>query len=189
MTFQNDNLENSNIPEYDIEASKIGMEKTSQLTNSQKNLNSDDEDWEAKIVKYGWTPKQTKLFDKVAKLLDHDVLSRLANLNGNRHEIVQIKTTIDKSADRMRHALAEVLWDTPIIQWLHSVLMEYLPPSYLASYLDIMQTLKNKIPSLVDRMIFWKPGNVNQELLGIILKRPWQPALSNKVIKLFISSL
>lgn len=157
------------------------MEKTSQLTSTHKNSNSEEDDWESKVLKYGWTPRQTKLFNKVVKILDFDMLSRLANVDGKRHEVVQIRTAIDKSADRMRHVLAEISWDTTLAQWLHGILMEYLPPSYLASYLDIMQTLKHKIPSLVDRMIFWKPGNVNQELLGLVLKRPWQPVLSNKV--------
>lgn len=60
-------------------------------------------------------------------------------------------------------------------------MMEFLPASYLAAYLDIMQSLKGKLPSLVDKMIFWKPGNVNQDLLSPILKRPWQPVLNNKV--------
>lgn len=163
----------------------MGMERTSQLTNVLKNSNSEDDDWESKILKYGWTAKQTKLFNKIVQILDFDHLSRLANFDGKRHEIIQVRATIDKSADRMRHALAEVFWDTATIQWIHGILMEYLPPSYLAAYLDIMQTLKNKVPSLVDKMIFWKPGNVNQQdLLGLILKKPWQPVLSNKVIKL-----
>ena len=118
------------------------MERTFQLTKVLKNSNPEDDDWESKILKYGWTPKQTKLFNKVVQILDFDHLSRLANVDGKRHEVVQVRTTIDKSADRLRHALAEVGWDTVIIQWIHAILMEYLPPTYLASYLDIMQTLK-----------------------------------------------
>ncbi|KAL7038155.1 hypothetical protein ACKWTF_009474 [Chironomus riparius] len=181
---ENEAVEASNIPAYDLEQSKNGMERTFQLTNVLKNSNPEDDDWESKILKYGWTTKQTKLFNKVVQILDFDHLARLANVDGKRHEVVQVRTTIDKSADRMRHALAEVSWDTVIIQWIHAILMEYLPPSYLASYLDIMQTLKHKVPSLVDRMIFWKPGNVSQDLLGLILKRPWQPVLSNKYRKI-----
>lgn len=179
--LQNEIIENPSIPNYDVEASKSAMEKATQLTSIHKNSNSEEVDWESMILKYGWTPKQIKLFDKVVQILDNDRLARLANADGKRHEVIQVRVTIDKSADRMRRALATINWETILTQWLHTVLMEYLPPSYLASYLDMMQTLKYKCPSLVDKMIFWKPGNVSQDLLAHILKRPWQPSLSNKV--------
>jgi hypothetical protein len=146
-----------------------------------KNTNSEEMEWEEKILRYGWSQKHTKLFDQVVKILDYDRLARLANVDNKRYEAVQRRIAIDKSANRMRKILAAVSWDTPTVQWIHGLMMEYLPPSYLAAYLDIMQTLKAKLPSLVDKMIFWKAGNVNQELLAPILKRPWQPALHNKV--------
>lgn len=157
------------------------MEHTSKVCNAIKNANSEDDEWELKIMKYGWTAKHNKLFNQVVKILDYDRLARLANVDNKRFEAVQRRVAIDKSADRMRKALAGVAWDTPTVQWIHGLMMEFLPPSYLAAYLEIMQALKNKLPSLVDKMIFWKPGNVNQDLLAPILKKPWQPALNNKV--------
>ncbi|KAG5679762.1 hypothetical protein PVAND_009302 [Polypedilum vanderplanki] len=177
-------ISDPNIPTYDIDASKNAMEKTTQMTSVLKNNNREEDDWESKILKYGWTPPYTKLFNRVVQILDNDHLARLSHMNSKRHEVVQIRTSIDRAADRMRRALAAINWDTAAIQWLHGILMEYLPPSYLASYLDIMQTLRNKRPSLVDRMIFWKPGNINQDLLSVVLKRPWSPMLSNKYRKL-----
>lgn len=157
------------------------MEATTRLCNNVKNMNPEDEEWETKILKYGWSPKHTKLFDQVVKILDYDRLARLANTDNKRYEAVQRRVAIDKSADRMRKILATVAWETLTVQWIHGLMMEYLPASYLSIYLDIMQTLKSKLPSLVDKMIFWKPGNVNQDLLAPILKRPWQPLLTNKV--------
>lgn len=174
-------LDGSNIPAYDLDVTKATMDHTFKLCSAVKNVNFEEEQWETKILKYGWSPKQAKLFSQIVKILDYDRLARLANVDNKRYEAVLRRVSIDKSANRMRKVMAAVAWDTQIVQWLHGLLMEYLPPSYLASYLDIMQTLKSKLPSLVDRMIFWKPGNVNQELLAPILKRPWQPALENKV--------
>lgn len=157
------------------------MDGTIKLCNSVKNVNSEDEKWEKKILMYGWSPRHIKLFDQIVKILDYDRLARLANVDNKRYEAVHRRTSIDKSADRMRKCLASVAWDTNTVQWIHGLLMEFMPPSYLAAYLDIMQSLKLKLPSLVDKMIFWKPGNVHQELLAPILKRPWHPVLANKV--------
>jgi regulatory NSL complex subunit 3 len=178
--FQNDNSQTP-PPSYDLDLTRTAMDFTTKLCTSNKNVNSEEEEWEAKILKYGWSPKHMQLFNQVVKILDHDRLARLANVDNKRYECVHRRAAIDKSADRMRKVLSSVSWDTPIVQWIHGLMMEFLPSSYLAAYLDIMQTLKNKLPSLVDKMIFWKPGNVNQDLLAPILKRPWQPALNNKV--------
>lgn len=62
--------------------------------------------------------------------------------------------------------------------------MESLPPSYLSAYIDILQTLKAKLPNLVDKMIFGRPFNINQELLGPVLKKPWEPIVAHKNRKL-----
>lgn len=166
---------------FDLELTRTYFEHTTKLCASVKNVNSEEDEWESKILKYGWSQKHIKLFNQVVKVLDYDRLARLTYVDNKRYEGVQRKTLVDKSADRMRKILAAAAWDTNVVQWIHGLLMEYLPPSYLSAYLDIMQVLKSKLPSLVDKMIFWKPGNVNQELLAPILKRPWHPALENKV--------
>jgi len=58
--------------------------------------------------------------------------------------------------------------------------MEHLPPSYMASYLDIMQTLKSKLPTLTDKMLFSRPLNNSQELLAPVMKKRWQPDILTK---------
>jgi regulatory NSL complex subunit 3 len=169
-----------------VELTRALMEKNEKIASAAKNNNSEEEDWEQKFTPYisAWTYRQANLFKKVVKLLDNDRLARLSICGPDQKasDIVRMRTIIDKSAERMRKELAAVSWEVTIVQWLHTLLMEHLPPSILAAYLDIMQTLKAKVPSLVDKMIFWKPGNVNQELLAPILKKPWQPSLTNKVI-------
>jgi regulatory NSL complex subunit 3 len=185
--FQGDSSDSS-IPIFDLEATNAAMNSTLKLCNSVKNVNSDEDEWESKILKYGWSQKHIKLFSQIVKILDYDRLARLANVDNKRYEAVQRRVSVDKSAERMRKALSSIAWDTNIVQWIHSLLMEYLPSTYLAAYLDIMQTLKAKLPSLVDKMIFWRPGNVNKELLAPILKRPWHPALNNKVSRLETAS-
>lgn len=88
---------------------------------------------------------------------------------------MQRRAIIDISAAHMRHAMASIAWDSRLIQWLHRLLIDTLPPSYMASYLDILQTLRSKIPTLVDRFIAAHPPDYSPELLSPVLKKKWEP--------------
>ena len=68
-------------------------------------------------------------------------------------------------------------------QWLHLTLVDHLPTEYLAAYLDVLQTLRGKIPSLVEKMIAGKVYHemyetVPDEGLRILLNSKWDPATS-----------
>lgn len=174
---------NPPIPSYNEEGAKSAMLESETVTRAVRNLNAEDVDWEEKINKIGWTVQQIRLFSKITKLLDMDRLARLT-IADKQHEPVHRRMVIDKSVGRMRQALASVSWDPRLTQWIHGLLMESLPPSYLAAYIDILQTLKAKLPNLVDKMIFGRPLNINQELLGPVLKKPWEPVVAHKNRKL-----
>lgn len=171
------------IPSYNEESAKMAMLESETVTKAVRNLNSEEVDWEEKINKIGWTVQQIRLFSKITKLLDMDRLARLT-IADKQHEPVHRRMVIDKSVGRIRQALASVSWDPRLTQWIHGLLMESLPPSYLAAYIDILQTLKAKLPNLVDKMIFGRPLNINQELLGPVLKKPWEPVVAHKNRKL-----
>ncbi|XP_063695745.1 KAT8 regulatory NSL complex subunit 3 [Culicoides brevitarsis] len=174
---------NANIPPYNEEAAKEQMDECFKISLQIKNNHSDEEPWEDRIVKYTWTPQQSKLFSKIVRLLDLDRLARLA-IAGRSHEAIHRRTIVDKSVERLRKAFASVSWDTKLTQWVHSILLDNLPSSYLAIYMDTLQTLKAKVPSLTDRIIFGRPGNINQDLVGYILKKPWEPQVAYKNRKL-----
>lgn len=174
---------NPPIPSYNEETAKIAMLESETVAKQVRNLNSEDTDWEDKINKIGWSVQQIRLFSKVTKLLDMDRLARLT-IADKQHEPVHRRMVIDKSVGRLRQALASVSWDPRLTQWIHGLLMECLPPSYLAAYIDILQTLKAKLPNLVDKMIYGKPININQDLLGPVLKKPWEPIVAHKNRKL-----
>lgn len=186
MLFYQIDLEDthhSTIPPYNEEAAKEQMDDCFKISLQIKNNFSDEEPWEDRIPKYTWTSQQLKLFNKISRLLDLDRLARLA-ISGRSHESIHRRTIIDKTVERLRKAFASVLWDNKLTQWIHNLLLDNLPSSYLAIYLDALQTLKAKAPSLTDRIIFGRPGNINQDLVGYILKKPWEPQVAYKNRKL-----
>lgn len=162
------------VPSYNEEEAKMSMNDCNVVARMIRNINPDDEDWQERIPKWTWSPAQQKLFECTTKILDSDRLARLAIAN-KHHEPVHRRAIVDRSVDRLRKLFASVAWEAKLTQWLHSLLQDHLPPSYLAIYMDILQKLKVKVPSLTDRLIFDRPGGIVQEFVGHVLKKPWEP--------------
>lgn len=123
------------------------------------------------------------LYRQVANILDYDQLARLA-VSGRQNEGIIRRCSVDKSVSRMRAALAAVHWDIQLTQWLHGLLSENLPPSYMASYLDILQTLRAKVPTLVEKMLAARPVSFNADYTQAVTKRPWGANVPTKQRKL-----
>lgn len=88
---------------------------------------------------------QARLFNRVIRLLHNDRLARLA-CEGDVNEPVCRRIAVDKTARRLRQTLASVAWNIKYTQWLHNVLMDYLPTDYLVSYLDALQVSDSTAP-------------------------------------------
>lgn len=125
------------------------------------------------------TEQQLNLFERVEHILDMDQLGRLA-VSGLPNECLRRNAIIEKSVSRMRMALASVHWEPRLTSWIHGLLMSALPSKYMVSYIDILQTLKSKVPTLVDKMLFERPIDVHKDYMSAIMKKPWKPALIAK---------
>lgn len=120
------------------------------------------------------------LFQRVAKILHADRLARLA-LSGSWSEPARRRAHVDRTAQRFREAMTAFHWDADLSQWLHCLLVDHLDMGYLAAYVDILQTLKVRIPTLVERLLagaVYGKAPVVQQGMDLLLKRPWDPAVS-----------
>ena len=177
INIDEESNESSVVP-IDFTRARHQMDELQRLANFARP--DENEDWEEQLDKILWTPVQNRIFTKVLKIFNSERLARLAKANGPIEPIYR-RTSVDTAARRFREALASAGWDWRLAQWLHNLLFDHLPQEYLGIYLDILQTLRLKIPQLIDKMIAVQPninaktGSITWETLGSLLKRTWDP--------------
>ena len=169
------------LPSFDLTKVQQDMDEFQRVANFVRPEEADD--WEEKIDKILWSPVQNRIFSRIIRTLNSERLARLARAN-SLHEPILRRTSIESTAKRFRETLASAQWDWRITQWLHCVLFDHLPQNYLAIYLDILQSLRQKIPQHIDKMISVQPNinskgsSVTWETLGPLLKKSWDPVSS-----------
>lgn len=160
-------------PPYNKEITSRLMRECETFVKSMRREDKGD-DWEDKIDKSNWSPQQLRVFSKAVRALNQDRLSRLL-CEGSPSEAVKRRVVVDTTARRLRQLLASVNWETRLVQWLHTTLMDTLSNAYLAAYLDALQTLKAKVPTLTERLIGGTSRNGVPEAVNIVMKHPWDP--------------
>ncbi|KAJ8686983.1 hypothetical protein QAD02_022777 [Eretmocerus hayati] len=166
------------LPPYDLALAKQSMNEFQRVANFVRHEEYDD--WEDRIDKILWSPVQNRIFNRIVRILNSERVARLVKAN-SLHEPIVRRVSIDTTANKFRETLGSANWDLRITQWLHSLLFDHLPQDYLAIYLDVLQTLRQKIPQLIDKMIAQQPNinckgsSVSWETLAPLLKKTWDP--------------
>ncbi|KAG5886123.1 hypothetical protein JTB14_021346 [Gonioctena quinquepunctata] len=168
-------------PVYDESKAKTIMEECEKHAFSARTVI--EEDWEERISKVNWSTSQHRVFNAMTNILNSFNLSKLAQ-TGVHNEPLLRRHVVDKAVQRVRRLLASVTWDPKITQWLHQLLIDNLSPNYLACYLDILQTLKSKLPAFVDKMMCapnssLRMGSLNNANLLPLLEKKWDPLASS----------
>ncbi|KAF5269375.1 hypothetical protein FQA39_LY08767 [Lamprigera yunnana] len=174
----------SPIERYDKEKALLTMDECNRHAVYAR-VNEGNENWEESISRVNWTPAQNRLFNGIVNILHSDRLARLAHTDAY-HEPILRRTSVDKSVKRVRHLFATISWNSRLTQWLHQLLTDNLSTPYLGAYLDILQTLKSKLPTFVDKMMYGpnsssRVGATSNESLFHLLKRPWDPFTNNTI--------
>ncbi|XP_074643172.1 KAT8 regulatory NSL complex subunit 3-like [Tubulanus polymorphus] len=170
------------VSQFDSNKSHTIMNECERHVNFAR-LDEGSDDWEETVCRTGWSIQQNRLFNKVVKTLQGDRLARLT-YRKTSNEPIKRRIHVDKTARRIRHALASVSWEPKLTQWLHRMLIEYLSQPLLATYLDVLQTLKAKVPSFIEKMIESSlnpsvSGKTSTDALSLLLKRVWDPVTCN----------
>lgn len=98
----------------------------------------EESDWEDRVPKIGWTQIQHRLFQRFARLIELDRLSRLA-VKSNSSAQMRINNHVKRSANRMRMALSSINWHLQLSRWINQILLTFLPTTHLKIYREIIK--------------------------------------------------
>ncbi|GFW39284.1 KAT8 regulatory NSL complex subunit 3 [Trichonephila clavipes] len=119
---------------------------------------------------------QKKLFQQVLSILNEDRLSKLCCI-GSSNESLKRRISVDKAARKIRQIFGLIFWNIEQISWLHKTLLNYADISTLSTYIDVLQTLKAKVPTLLDRVLLSYAGSPTGDAIIQMIKKPWDPVL------------
>jgi hypothetical protein len=117
-----ESVDKPEILPYDQQRARLLMAECERNVNFARTKEIPDDSWEDAMNRDHWTPAQVRLFNRVVKILQGDRLSRLAFF-GHSNEPLMRRLCIDKTAKRVRHALASAIWDQTLTHWLHTTLV------------------------------------------------------------------
>ncbi|CAL1280228.1 unnamed protein product [Larinioides sclopetarius] len=152
-----------------IKALANECEKSLKNNNLFKDREQDDE-----IDLSSLPPSQRKLYQQVLNVLREDELSKLC-YSGSANEPLKRRLSLDKAARQIRQIFGLIFWDMKEISWIHRTILNHCDISTVASYVDVLQTLKAKIPTLIERVLQSYAGAPVGDAIIQLMKKPWDP--------------
>jgi len=159
----------------------VECEKHASLLCPDQSEFRDDFEEHIASMRNSWTALQNRIFAKVMRVLQADRLSRLA-IQETKNEPIMRRLQVDKAARRVRQAFANTGWDMSLILWIHNLFLENLRGQLFISYLEVLQTLKAKVPSLTDKLIIgtnFKQDIMSSDTMNTLLKKSWDPVIAS----------
>merc|ERR1711892_1031271 len=123
------------------------------------------------------TGERLKLFDPTFDMLNELYLVT-RTIKDARYEALKRRIAVDKSATKLRRLFSAVGYKSPNIQWLHEQLTMVLPWYMLALYLDVICSLRSKIPNLMNQSLeplLSKGDSRVARALAYTTRKPWDP--------------
>lgn len=112
-----------------------------------------------------WTCEMNKLWTRANKIAHSDRLARLS-FEGHANEVLLKRNLLEQTANKFRELFASTYWEPNLLNWLHNTILEHLNPNYKTVYLDSLQILKHKIPSLIETFYTVKAENKAKPFLN-----------------------
>lgn len=132
-----------------------------------------EEDLQMPANQANWSPTMYNLYSGAIGILNSDRLARSSYVN-RENELILRRNLTEKTSSKFRYLFAATgSWDLNLLNWLHLTLAENLSNSFLQIYLDAMQHLRQRLPTLVDK--FFTPIKSNPVLSVKISKQIVQP--------------
>lgn len=157
---------------------KEAMQAGVKVNNFELNAHEFEDDDETQLDELpanqtGWTDRMTRLYTGAIRVLNADRLARLSYVD-RENELILRKNLTEKTSSKFRYLFAAVgSWDFSLLNWLHLTLADNLTSSFLQIYVDAIQLLRQRLPSLVDK--FFTPIKSKPVLSTKISKQVIQP--------------
>ncbi|OTF82372.1 hypothetical protein BLA29_003831, partial [Euroglyphus maynei] len=97
-----------------------------------------------------WTNEKNKLWTRATKIIHSDRMARLS-FEGHANEVLLKRNLQDHTTQKFRELFASTFWNSKLLEWLHETLLEHLNVNYQPVYIESLQILRQKIPTLIER--------------------------------------
>lgn len=77
-------------------------------------------------------------------------MARLS-FEGHVNEVLLKRNLQDHTTQKFRELFSSTFWNSKLLEWLHETLLEHLNINYQQVYIESLQILRQKIPTLIER--------------------------------------